>query len=491
MAEITRRHTVFTATAAAFALPLRVEAAPRPNIIFILADDMGVADASCYGAPQIRTPAIDRIAAEGARFTQAYANSAVCTASRVAIITGRYQYRLAIGLEEPLGARNKVGLPPGLPTLPAQLKAAGYVTTLLGKWHLGDLPDFGPDKSGYDHFWGFRGGALDYFSHGMRGEPDLWDGPTRVEEHGYLTELIGRRAVDVIRAHKSGRSPFFLSVHFNAPHWPWEGPDDEAESVRIGPNTTDLDGGALATYNRMVEAMDRQIGLILRALEETGQARDTILIFTSDNGGERFSTTWPFTGRKTELLEGGLRIPAVIRWPGRIPARQTCDQTMIHMDWTPTLLRAAGVVPDPAAPSDGIDLMPFLAGGAAPHDRELFWRYKANAQRAVRQGRFKALKIGNNSFLFDVVADPMERANLKDRHADTFRKLTQDWTAWNGTMLPETPASLTYNNSGVEWADHMANPNIDPNAIDSGGPWPDRLVNGGPPLAPRPDRAAN
>ncbi|MGZ3366577.1 MAG: sulfatase family protein [Caulobacteraceae bacterium] len=455
--------------------------ASRPNIVFILADDMGVADASCYGAPQIRTPAIDRIAAEGTRFTQAYANSAVCTASRVAIITGRYQYRLPVGLEEPLGALNPVGLPPSTPTLPGQLKRAGYVTTLLGKWHLGDLPDYGPLKSGYDHFWGFRGGALDYFSHGMRGRPDLWDGDVKVEEQGYLTDMIGRRAVEIVKAHKPGDPPFFMSVHFNAPHWPWEGPGDEAESRRIGAQTSDLDGGTLATYNRMVEDMDRQIGLILSALDETGQANDTVVLFTSDNGGERFSTTWPFTGRKTELLEGGLRVPSVVRWPGRVRAGQVSSQMAIHMDWTPTLLTAAGIAPAERAPTDGIDLMPVLSGEAEPADRKLFWRYKANAQRAVREGPYKALKIGGNSFLFDVEADPMERANLKDRHADVFHRLTQDWDAWNRTMLRETPASFTYNNDGTQWADHMANPPVDPKAVDPGGPWPDKPVTGPPP----------
>ena len=478
----TRRQIVLAASASTALGLTGVEravaaTARRPNIIFILADDMGVADASCYGAPQIRTPAIDRIAAEGARFTQAYANSAVCTASRVAIITGRYQYRLAVGLEEPLGAAHPVGLPADTPTLPGQLRRAGYVTTLLGKWHLGDLPDYGPLKSGYDHFWGFRGGALDYFSHAMRGQPDLWDGDVKVEEHGYLTDMIGQRAVQTIKAHKPGDAPFFMSVHFNAPHWPWEGPADEAESRRIGAQTSDLDGGTLATYNRMVEDMDRQIGLILSALDQSGQAKDTIVLFTSDNGGERFSTTWPFTGRKTELLEGGLRVPSVVRWPGRIRPGLVSPQMAIHMDWMPTLLAAAGVAPGELTPSDGIDLMPVLSGQARPADRKLYWRYKANAQRAVREGDFKALKIGANSFLFDVVADPMERANLKDRHADVFKRMTQDWEAWNRTMLPETAASLTYNNDGSEWADHMANPRVDGKAIDDGGPWPDRPVN--------------
>jgi arylsulfatase A-like enzyme len=178
----------------------RGQAASKPNIIFILADDMGVADLSCYGAPQIRTPAIDSIAAGGARFSQAYAASAVCTASRVAIITGRYQYRLPIGLEEPLTG-NKVGVPPGQPVLPSILKAAGYETWLIGKWHLGALPSYGPLQSGYDHFFGFRGGALDYFTHSAR-QPDLWEGDVPIERHGYLTDMLGQRAVEVIRAHQ-------------------------------------------------------------------------------------------------------------------------------------------------------------------------------------------------------------------------------------------------------------------------------------------------
>lgn len=476
----TRRDVLTAAAAVSLIAPTSVRAAPagRPNIIFILADDMGVADASCYGAPQIRTPAIDKIAADGVRFTQAYANSAVCTASRTAIITGRYQYRLAVGLEEPLGQpRGKIiGVPPGTPTLPAQLKGAGYTTWLLGKWHLGSLPRFGPLQSGYDHFWGFRGGALDYFSHGSNGQHDLWDGDVEVEEHGYLTELIGQHAVEIVRAHKAGANPYFISVHFNAPHWPWEGPHDEAESNRIGPHISDPDYGTLATYNSMVEAMDRQIGLILQALEETGQSENTIVVFTSDNGGERFSTTWPFTGRKTELLEGGLRIPSVVRWPKRIPAARVSPQMMIQMDWMPTLLAAAAVEADRSFPSDGIDLTPVLTGAAAPRDRELFWRYKANAQRAVREGDFKALKIGDNSFLFNVVQDPMERANLKDRHPDIYARLTADWDAWNRDMLPEDPLSTTYNNSGAQWADHMANPAIDRKAIDNGGPWPNKPV---------------
>jgi arylsulfatase A-like enzyme len=459
------------AAAAALGAPgLTATAGRRPNIIFILADDLGVADLSCYGAPQIKTPAIDRIAAEGARFTQAYAASAVCTASRVAIITGRYQYRLAIGLEEPL-AGDDAGVPPEHPTLPSILKAAGYETWLIGKWHLGALPKYGPLKSGYDHFFGFRGGALDYFTHATT-TPDLWDDDVPIERHGYLTDLLGERAVDVIRRHKGSPSPLFMSLHFNAPHWPWEAPDDEVSSGKLTYRQRTGEAGTLETYNRMVEAMDRQVGLILAALEQTGQAGDTLILFTSDNGGERFSTTWPFSGRKSELLEGGIRVPAVVRWPGRVQPRTVSEQMMIHFDWLPTLAAAAGTAPDPRFPSDGINLLPALAAGARPTERTLYWRYKANAQRAIRMGDYKALKIGANTYLYDVVRDPMERANLKRRMPDVYKRLTDAWMAWNAGMLPEVAGSYTYNNAAPEWADHINTSAVDVRAVDDGGPWP-------------------
>ena len=202
-----------------------------PNVVFIMADDLGYADVSCYGRPDFTTPNIDSVAARGVRFVQAYANSAVCSATRTALITGRYQYRLPIGLEEPLGTARDVGLPPDHPTLPSLLKKAGYGTTLVGKWHLGALPKFGPLQSGYDHFYGFREGSSDYYAH----DSNLWNDDVHVHEMGYLTDILGSRAVDAVNGYaKSGR-PFLISLHFNAPHWPWEAPGDEAESKRLAP----------------------------------------------------------------------------------------------------------------------------------------------------------------------------------------------------------------------------------------------------------------
>jgi arylsulfatase A-like enzyme len=208
----------------------------------------------------------------------------------------------------------------------------------------------------------------------------------------------------------------------------------------------------------MIAALDLQVGRVLEALAANDIDGNTIVIFTSDNGGERFADTWPFTGRKTELLEGGLRIPALIAWPGHIPAGRTTDQVAISMDWMPTLLAAAGTAPDPAYLSDGMNLLHLLAQGGAPVPRKLFWRYKANWQRAIRDGDFKYLKILDNTFLFNVVADPMERANLRERNRDIYDRLVAEWNAWNATMLPEVADSGTNNFSGDELADHIGTP---------------------------------
>jgi len=414
-------------------------------MIFILADDLGWADLSVYGQTAYETPHLDGLATQGVRFTQAYANSAVCSATRFALITGRYQYRLPGGLEEPLtSAGQRLGLPPGHPTLPSRLKAVGYTTALIGKWHLGTLPHYGPLKSGYDRFFGNYGGVLDYFTHkpsvGAQVPRDLYEDEVPEERVGYYTQILAEESSQYIWNHsQQGQAhPFFLSLHFTAPHWPWEGPEDEA----VSRNLTDLfhyDGGNLETYATMVRALDGAVGQVLAMLDEQSMAEKTIVIFTSDNGGERFSKTWPFTGQKTELLEGGLRVPTLLRWPARV-APQVSQQVTITMDWLPTLLAAAGTGPDAAYPSDGDDLLPVLLGTRAPYPRTLYWRYKAQAQRAVRDGDWKYLKINENEFLFNVVDDVRERANLRDRYPEVLQRLRQQWEAWNSQQLPITDA---------------------------------------------------
>lgn len=398
---------------------------------------------------------VDGLATQGARFLTAYASSPVCSPTRTALITGRYQYRLPLGLEEPLGARD-IGLPPEHPTLPSMLRQQGYQTALVGKWHMGGLPDYGPLKSGYDHFWGFRHGAIDYFSHDGPWGHDLWDQDVPVEETGYLTDLLGERAVDMIDRFAGSSQPFMLSLHFSAPHWPWEGKDGQAESDRLkslGPRALlHWDGGSMETYRQMVEAMDVQVGRVMAALDANGLRENTIVVFTSDNGGERFSDTWPFSGRKTELLEGGIRVPCILRWPNRIAGGSEITAPNITMDWAATLLAACGVEPDPDYPLDGHNLF-------APHhaatERILFWRYKHLDQQACRQGRWKYLRIAGNSFLFDVEKDPMEKANLKERYPQKFSELVEAYDAWNSGMLPFDPDSNSHGFTGRDLADRF------------------------------------
>jgi len=414
---------------------------------------------SVYGQHDYQTAQLDHLAAQGVRFTQAYANSAVCSATRFGLITGRYQYRLRGGLEESIaGASDTIGLPPEHPTLPSLLRKAAYRTALFGKWHLGYLPKFSPLKSGYDEFFGNFGGAVDYFTHkGGVGEgvpEDLYEGQVRVDEVGYDTDILADHASRYLRRQQPVQ-PFLLSLHFTAPHWPWEGPGDAQVSTQIK-SLFHYDGGTLAKYAEIVRALDAAIGRVLQTLDEQGLSDNTIVVFTSDNGGERFSHNWPFSGQKTELLEGGIRVPALLRWPGHIGAGALSDQVTITMDWLPTLLAAAGSEPDPAFPSDGINLLPILQGDRPSVERTLFWRYKANAQRAARCGDWKYLKIHDNEFLFNVVADTRERANLAERKPELLQQLKQQWERWNATMLPITADVRTHWVTPKTQADHFA-----------------------------------
>jgi arylsulfatase A-like enzyme len=246
---------------------------------------------------------------------------------------------------------------------------------------------------------------------------DLYEGEVPVERVGYYTQLLADEASAWI-SQQSANKPFFLSLHFTAPHWPWVGPEDE----HVSRNLTDIfhyDGGNLHTYAKMVRSLDAAVGQVVHALKAKGVFDNTIVVFTSDNGGERFSKTWPFAGQKTELLEGGIRVPTLLSWPARLEP-QVSEQVSITMDWLPTLLSAAGTTPHPDYPSDGENILPVLQGQAAVHERLLFWRYKAQRQRAAREGRFKYLRINDNEFLFDIEDDTLERANLKDKHPEVF-----------------------------------------------------------------------
>lgn len=415
----------------------------RPNILVIVADDLGYADLSCYGARDIHTPSIDAIAARGLRLTQGYSNSPVCSATRTALATGMYQYRFPIGLEEPVGDEQfELRLPIDRATFAIPFKEAGYRTGLVGKWHLGPSDAASPTRYGYEHYFGFRHGGVDYFRHRLRLKGDrtpgdgLYFGEEPVEREGYLTDLLGAEAVRWVAL--DPQRPFLLNLHFNAPHWPWQTEADSGVAGQLE-SIHHTDGGSRTIYARMVERMDLAVGMVLKELERSGRLDETLILFTSDNGGERFSDMWPFTGMKGELLEGGIRVPIILSWPAGLKGARDSDQVMLSMDVLPTLMGAAGIAAR-NADFDGLDLWPMMVSGESRR-RQAFWRYKNAGQAAVRDGDWKYLAIGGREFLFDLAADQRERADLKDRNPQKFGELKRRFEVWNRDMLPYPPNS--------------------------------------------------
>lgn len=438
--QLNRREFVGAAvgTAAALAGLSATQAAERPNVLFILADDLGYGDLSCYGRPDYETPVLDRLAKEGMKFTSAYAAAPVCTPTRCAFATGLYPQRFEVGLQEPLTvASPSGGLPPQQPTVASRMRAAGYTTALIGKWHLGWRPEYRPTRLGYDEFFGSLSGALDYFTHiapdaGGEALPDLWDNEERIVREGYLTDLFTDRAVDfVTREHAK---PWYLSLHYTAPHSPWEGPQDRATEDHTqhgaGPMTN---GGSLGAYARMMLSMDAGIGRVLAALRRARHERNTLVIFTSDNGGERYSYHWPFSFQKLFLWEGGIRVPAIVRWPGVVAPGSVSDQAAITMDWTATILAAGGAALD-AAPLDGESLLPTLRGERGVYDRELFWR--TQTREAARIGHWKYVRDANEDRLYDLDVDLGEKTDLKSREPQVLADIKARHAAWAAQMLP-------------------------------------------------------
>ena len=428
----------------------------RPNVIFIVADDLGFADLGCYGGRAADfgavSPVLDALAAQGVRFTQGYANSPVCSPTRFALMTGRYQYRLRGAAEEPISNRTRgsttLGLPPAHPTVPSLLKAAGYRTALIGKWHLGYPPAFGPLKSGYEEFFGPMSGGVDYFTHSSNdGQHDLWFGEHEKREEGYLTDLLSHRAVDYVERMAGQDAPFFLSLHYTAPHWPWETREDAPLAQEVKGNLFHLHGGNIHTYQRMIHHMDEGIGWVMEALRRTGVAGNTLVIFTSDNGGERFSDNWPLVGGKMDLTEGGIRVPWIAHWPSVIRAGSVSAQHCMTMDWSATVLEAAGVAADPDYPLDGVSLLPVLRDPSQQFARPMHWRMNHRGQRALREGDWKYLRVDGHDYLFRIPADERERANLVGREPARLAAMRHAWEEWDASMPPipgDATVSLGY-----------------------------------------------
>lgn len=426
----------------------------RPNIVFIVADDLGYADLGCYGGRDASfgpvSPVLDGLAAQGLKLTQGYSNSPVCSPTRFALMTGRYQYRLRGAAEEPINSKSRgsttLGLPPEHPTLPSLLRDAGYRTALMGKWHLGYPPAFGPLRSGYDEFFGPMSGGVDYFTHcSSTGQHDLYLNDAEQQEGGYLTDLITDHGLDFVRRMAEGArsgTPFFLSLHYTAPHWPWETRDDEALAQEVKGNLFHLHGGNIDTYRRMIHHMDEGIGRLMDLLRAEGLERNTLVVFTSDNGGERFSDNWPLVGGKMDLTEGGIRVPWIAHWPAVIAPGSTSTQTCMTMDWSATMLDAAGAPAAASHPLDGRSLMPLLRDATWRNDQPLFWRMNHRGQRALRHGPWKYLRVDGHDYLFNLEGDERERANLAPIAPERLAAMVQAWEAWEASM-PPIPADAT------------------------------------------------
>ena len=434
------RRTFLQRCALGAASCLRAAPGPQPNIVLLLADDLGYGDPSSYGCPDIRTPHIDSIARHGVKFTQCYANAPECTPTRSALLTGRYQQRVG-GLECAIGVgnvgrydeaiwlagRGELGLPPDEVTLPRLLKDLGYETACVGKWHLGYLDKFSPNRHGFDEYFGILGGNADYFTHReASGDPVLYHNGKPVSRQGYLTDLITGHAVDWLR--KRGPNPFFLYVPYTAPHSPLQGPDDAGKKI----GEANWNKGDRATYARMVERMDEGVGRILARLREMRLSDSTIVLFLSDNGGYNLSRNDPFRGGKSSVYEGGIRVPCLIRWPGVIPPGSVSEQVALTMDLLPTFIAAAGGRLPAGRKFDGIDLGGVLLGESRVFPRTVFWRYKRGDARrkAVRDGNLKLIWNDGQEELFDLDRDMRERTNLLAQLPGAARDLRRKLAAW-------------------------------------------------------------
>lgn len=409
----------------------------RPNIIFILADDLGYGDLGCYGAPDIKTPNLDKFAMNGMRFTDFYANGPLCTPTRCALMTGRYPQCIGAGLETTIPAGDKTaGLPPEEKTIANVLREAGYATAMAGVWHLGYGEAFGPNVHGFDSFFGLRSGNHDKFTHRENnGSKDFWENTQPVVVEGYSPALLARRAVEFLS--QTNDQPFFLYVAFNLPHFPFQAPDDAGRQITL----RDWAQGSRATYIKMVEALDGYVGQILGALYRRRISTNTLVVFTGDNGGDRYSRNTPLAKGKGTLNEGGIRVPCIARWTGKVPANKVTSQVAITMDWAATIVKLAEAQPPKLRPFDGMDLMPVLTGKLKAQKRTLYWRRVTpnfrTTHRAVRDGDWKFMDEPNGrQWLFNLAKDIGEATNLVEQEPEQVARLKKllDW--WETDVTP-------------------------------------------------------
>jgi arylsulfatase A-like enzyme len=437
--------TVLLAVAVLAPCPALAEGPRKPNLLILLADDLGYADVGFHGCKDVPTPHLDALAAGGVRCTQGYVSGVYCSPTRAGLLTGRYQQRFGHEFNPGGGA---AGLPLSETTLADRLKQAGYVTGLVGKWHLGNAPQFHPQKRGFDEFFGFLGGARSFFPD-PKADP-LYRGTQPVEQKEYLTDAFAREAVSFIDRHKE--KPFFLYLAFNAVHTPMHA--TEAGLQRF-PSVGDR---MRRTYAAMLASMDDAVGQVMAKLRSAGLEEHTLVVFFSDNGGPTMQGTTinasrntPLRGSKRTTLEGGVRVPFVWSWKGKLPAGKVYEPPMIQLDILPTALAAAGAPVGPEARLDGVDLLPYLTGKAAgvPHET-LSWRM--GPQMAIRQGDWKLVKYDRNvegpvqkserkagppvtaAKLYNLAADVGEANDLAAKHPEKVQELEATWQRWNAQL---------------------------------------------------------
>ena len=412
----------------------------------MVADDLGYGDIGCYGAPDAKTPHIDQLAADGLKFTQMYSNGAECTPARTAFLTGRYPQRVG-GLECAIGTGNvgryddairladnhDLGLPSSHATLAPALKRAGYVNGVFGKWHLGYEPKFSPLDQGFDEFTGFLGGNVDYFTHTELSPLEVFIGGRKpIRRKGYMTHLITDDAVDFI-ARRSAK-PFFLYVPFSSPHFPFQGPNDDTGRMHPADQFTT---GTRAKYVELLEDLDMSIGRILKALDRAGVSKNTMVVFVSDHGAMKPGRNLPFAGWKGGLMEGGLRVPAVVRWSGKLKPGTVSNQPATLMDLTRSFLRAGRAR---VGKLDGIDIIKHVQDGNEDVDRKFYWRARRGDRtwRAIRDADLKYIyKIEGGKeeeWLFDIRRDPDEEANLIAKRKQDAKRLKAALVRWEKSV---------------------------------------------------------
>ncbi|MCC5938262.1 MAG: sulfatase-like hydrolase/transferase [Lunatimonas sp.] len=412
-----------------------------PNVVLIMADDLGFNDLGCYGSISIKTPTIDRLAASGFRFTDYHSNGAVCSPTRASLLTGLYPQEAGVeGVITAKSHRDK-GMSLDKFTLAKFLKESGYATAIFGKWHLGYKPEFGPNVQGFDQFVGFVSGNVDYFSHiDQEGYEDWWNNQDLENEVGYLTDLITDKALDYLEDRNMDK-PFFLYLAHGAPHSPYQGPSDNADRTVGGdfPIQGSREDKETA-YKEMIESLDGNVGRVMDYLEKNQLSENTLVIFCSDNGGTKnVGSNAPFSGFKGQLYEGGHRVPAIFYWKNRIP-QKVSEELVLSMDLFPTIAGFLGLeVPKGLSGKNLSELFFEDSPTNLEEERIVFWRF--GNQIAARKGNWKLLKIGESSSLYDLSTDIQESTDIKEAYPDVFQELNKAYKEWESGLTEEIIAS--------------------------------------------------